>query len=229
MLRGDESGQGAALVRERSARQGTGRPIIIALVILGVAVISVLTLQIRLLLRGDRPVARVDRDDPVPTVAARDYGPPLAMAKMPARPSNALAPEGSGEVKEPDEPIPGPLSMMMSPQEATRLLVSKELKTLERSGPASGTLTSEAVKAVDNLKRLPALAGVEFSDFRCYEDGCAVTVTSRSDDKTRRAITHSRDFAWWPGATFISGPQALASGQVQAVIVLHTGRTPTSR
>jgi hypothetical protein len=206
-------------------RQAAGRPIIIALVVLGVAVISVLTIQIRLLLRTERSAARADRDDPIPAAPPRDYELSAVATGIPARPSHAPVPQASAEANPADETMPpGPISLHMTPEQATRFHLNKELKALERSGRASSTLTADALKAVDNMKRLPPLAGAEFSGFRCYGDGCVVTVTSRSTDNVGPAISRSRDFFSWPGSRFMSGPLPLASGQVQTVLVLHGSR-----
>jgi hypothetical protein len=229
MSRGNEDAQGSAPARSRDR---AGRPILILLVVLAVAVLSVLAIQIGFLVRKDRPMARVDRDDPVPTEATREYPPSSLTAKLPG--SNARVPQAA-EAQPGDSMPPGPMAMRMTPEEATRSLLKKELETLERSGPAPSALTADALKTVDNLKRLPDLAGAEFSEFRCFGDGCTVTITSRSPEKVGHAIGRAPDFFSWPGSRFMSGPLTLASGQAQTVLVLHSLReqkaspSPTTR
>ena len=224
MYRGNEGAHGSAPV---PSRDRAGRPMLIVLVVLGVAVLSVLAIQIGFLLRKDRPMARVDRDDPVPTETTREYQPASPTARVPGHLSNVGVPQRAAEAGPSGDTIPpGAMSMRLTPEETTRFYLKKELETLERSGPAPSALSANALRAVDNLKRLPELAGAEFSEFRCFGDGCAVTVTSRSPDKVGHAIGRARDFFSWPGSTFMSGPLPLASGQAQTVLVLHT---PTTR
>ena len=233
MSRGNEDAQSSAAV---PSRDRAGRPIVVLLVVLGVAVLSVLAIQIGFIVRKDRPTARVDRDEPVPTEATREYQPSSLTAKLLAHPANARGLQGAAEATPSGDSMPsGPISMRMSPEEATRFYLKQELETVEKSGPAPSALSADALRTVDSLKRLPDLAGAEFSEFRCFGDGCVVTVTSRSPDKVGHAISRSRDFSSWPGSRFMSGPLSLASGQAQTVLVLHSPRgaksspSPTTR
>ncbi|HEY7371286.1 MAG TPA: hypothetical protein VIF57_03840 [Polyangia bacterium] len=99
-----------------------------------------------------------------------------------------------------------------------------ELSALEKSGPASSTLTSNALNHVEALKRLPALVGADFNDFSCFANGCAVTVTSKdaaAADAAGSAIIRSEDFLLWKGPKLRSGPMRSPSGQVQTIVILY--------
>jgi hypothetical protein len=115
---------------------------------------------------------------------------------------------------------PMPLSMRLAPDEANRSIVNKELKALEQSGAATSALTSKALLTVENLKHVSALKDAEFSEFRCFADGCAVYVTSLALRTSNQAISGSREFFSWPGPSFVSGPVQPPSGQVHTVLIL---------
>src|SRR5262245_7839873 len=115
--------------RGDEGRRGAGRPIIIVLALLGAGVVAVLAIQIRLLLRGDRSVAHMDREGSAPALVSRDYEPSSLTAKMPGRPANARVQAESDEGRPPDEAMPpGPLSMTMSAHDATKFLLNREMK-----------------------------------------------------------------------------------------------------
>jgi hypothetical protein len=114
-------------------------------------------------------------------------------------------------------------------RESAKEQSEREVKALERSGPASPTLTADALRTADGLKRLPELVGADFTDFRCFKDGCSMTATSPdagSAAAAGEAIIRAKEFLYWPGPKFRSGPIPLASGQVQAVVILY--RRPDS-
>jgi hypothetical protein len=117
--------------------------------------------------------------------------------------------------------------LRLSPSQAAKARAAAAIKELERSGSPSAALSAAALKAVENLKRLPDLANAEFGEFRCFGDGCAVTVTSRDASAAvvnGESIIRSQDFFSWPGPKFRSGPIDTPAGQVQTVVILY--RTP---
>jgi hypothetical protein len=169
--------------------------------------------------------------------SARDSGSVArAPAPSPSEPASLLVqrtyPSSSGEPADPRgarvfaetrgrSPEMRPLEPGMPAEKQTHVLVSGELDELRRSGAPNGTLTANALRAVEGLKQIPALAGAEFTEFKCFGDGCAVTITNQSP-VTGQAVLMSRQFMEWPGRKFISGPLSLESGQTQNVLVLHT-------
>ena len=200
----------------RAAGQVGGVRMRILLIVLGATVVLLLAIQLTSRREGHRTAERVTPDDKVPSVAQRDYPssshPPQTFAGPREAPGQAAG-------ANPVDPF-GPESNL-TPEQVTRLHVSKQMEKLQRSGPASGALSSDAFRTVESLKQLPAVAGAEFGDFRCFAEGCAVSVTSQSGPTAGRAIAESRQLMAWPGPTFVSGPLPLSSGHVQNVLVLH--------
>jgi hypothetical protein len=204
------------LARQQTAHRNR---VPLLIILLGCAVISVLAVVIATLTQGkNRATARMgDSNERSSTTGQRDYPSASLPGSLNARSSTTSTTE-----KE-TEPL-GPASRDIRPEEQARRQLRAVLDELERSGPARGSLTSDALRTVDDLKRLPALAGADFTEFRCFGDGCAVSITSGSPTGGGDAIISSHQFLLWPGRRFISGPVSLATGQVKTVLVLHTPR-----
>jgi hypothetical protein len=144
-------------------------------------------------------------------------------------PSSPPASEGSAETVNPgSDSVPAPEGIpnrnLGGPQVA-RTEAERNLKKLEQSGPASSLLNTRASGTVESWKELAGLKGVEFSDVRCFKDGC--TVTSLHHDSIAAAtaggeLVQSNRFILWPGNKFRSGPLETSSGQVQFVWILYS-------
>jgi hypothetical protein len=99
------------------------------------------------------------------------------------------------------------------------------VEQLEASGPASDELATTAWKTVEHWKGLASMSGVEFSDFRCFQGGCAVTSTHRdlaAASSAGQAVFRSDPRTSWRGGMFRSGPLRDGSGKIQLVWILYT-------
>ena len=188
----------------------------ILVIVLGITIVAVTAIQLASRRQGKGPIAQVTPEDETPASVRREYPssvqPEQSFAGRPGVP-------GQSAPANPVDPF-GP-EANLAPEQVTRLHVSKQIEELKGSGPARGTLASDALQTVESLKQLPALAGAAFGEFRCFGEGCTVSVTSRSGPTAGIAIAESRQLMAWPGPTFVSGPLPLSSGQVQNVLVLH--------
>jgi hypothetical protein len=148
---------------------------------------------------------------------ARDFGPPPSdWPRAIAQATPAAGPDPAT--------MPRPISKTSAKERA-----DGEIKGLEESGPASSALTASALKSFENLKKVPGVAGTEWSDFRCFGRGCAVTATSKDQGAAQNlamAIFQSEPFLKWPGAKFRSGPIETPSGQIRTVVIFF--RSPES-
>jgi hypothetical protein len=212
-----------------NARSRTGpNAIVVGLVTLLAAAVVVFAVGSRT--SRNRRVATVtpstERDEvvsPAPQLVFRDFGP-----------SASGAPRVIGQAAPAAGPDPGTMPAEVSESlvlPKAKVRADKEIKALEQSGPASSALTASAVKAVENLKKVHELAGAEWSDFRCFGNGCAVTATSKdvsSAQTVGQAIMQSEHFLAWSGPKFRSGPVETPSGQVQTIVILYRHTESTS-
>jgi hypothetical protein len=123
----------------------------------------------------------------------------------------------------------GPPVKDFSASASAAVRVSREVRELEKSGPASGSLTAAGLKTLENWKTIQDLASRgDWDDFRCYRDGCVATVTSPdfgSAEAIGSAVIHAPSFKDWDGPTFKSGGITKESGRVQTVFILFRNKS----
>jgi hypothetical protein len=95
------------------------------------------------------------------------------------------------------------------------------LREVQGSGPAQGARLV-AIRALElewtELLRAPVFESARLSAWRCYENGCVATLTSKDPDaieKAADALLFSPAIARIGGQSFRSGPISNGSGEVE--------------
>ena len=172
-----------------------------------------------------RPIAstKVEPNAEPATLASRDYPSALVPSYQPPSMGRSLSELGSNEARTAGAEPNGDAPPNVAPEVAARLGADEALKKLEASGPAAADSSASAWKIVEHWKGIASAVGTEFTDFRCFKNGCAVTSTHQDLSAATSAgddILRPDHFAW-PGQAFRSGPLHDPSGRVRFVWILY--------